>query len=134
MTAAATGTAALLLPVGAEWHAVALASVREVLEVPPIAALPGAPPWLAGLLQVRGELLPAVDTGRALGATPTDATHVAVVDTVAGPAAVLLTGTPEPGVLEGRRAEGAVAGSAGQFAVGDRVATSVDLDRVVRSG
>lgn len=132
MAVPTSGTPGLLLPVGEEWHAVALAAVREVLALPPIAAVPAAPRWLAGLVNVRGDLLPAVDTGRALGGAPTDATHVAVVETGRGPAALLLTGTPEPGVLGARQAEGSVAGSAGQFAAGDRVATALDLDRVVQ--
>lgn len=132
MTATATtGTTALLLPVGAEWHAVALSSVREVLAVPPVAAMPAAPEWLAGLVNVRGELLPAIDTGRALGAGPTEATHLAVVETAVGSAAVLTTGTPEPGVLGARQAGGGAPGSAGQFDVGGRTATVLDLDRVL---
>ena len=135
MTAApTTGTSALLLQVGEEWHAVALASVREVLALPPVAPVPAAPPWLAGIVNVRGDLLPAIDTGLALGAARTDATHVAVVDTATGPAALLVTGAPEPGVLADRQADGTVPASGGQYAVGDRVATAVDLDRVVGAG
>lgn len=130
-TTATTGTAALLLPVGAEWHAVALSSVREVLALPPVAALPASPAWLAGLVNVRGELLPAIDSGRALGAGPTVATHIAVVDTAAGPVAVLATGTPEPGVLGVRQGDGGAPGSAGQLDVGGRTATALDLDGLV---
>ena len=66
MSSATTASPALVLPVGDEWHAVALPSVREVLAVPAIAPTPGAPAWLAGLVNVRGEILAAVDTGRAL--------------------------------------------------------------------
>lgn len=126
-----TGAAALLLPVGEEWHAVALSAVREVLPLPPIASLPASPPWLAGLVNVRGELLPAVDTGRALGGSETQATYVAVVEAATGSAAVLVTGTPEPGVLGERQGEGGAVGSAGQYAVDDRTATALDLDAVV---
>ena len=48
MPAPVTGSAALLLPVGEEWHAIELATVREVLAVPPVAVLPTAPAWLPG--------------------------------------------------------------------------------------
>ena len=126
-----TGATALLLPVGEEWHAVALESVREVLALPAVASMPAAPPWLAGLVNVRGELLPAIDTGRALGATATEATHLAVVETSSGSAAVLVTGTPEPGVLGDRQSEGTAAGSAGQYDVAGRTATLLDLDEIV---
>lgn len=128
---ATTGTPALLLPVGEEWHAVALSSVREVLAIPTVAPLPAAPVWLAGLVNVRGEILPAVDTGRALGAGPTEASHVAVVDTAAGPAAVLVTGPPEPSVLGERQGDGAVLGSGGHHDVDGRVATVLDLDALL---
>jgi chemotaxis signal transduction protein len=128
---ATTGTATLLLPVGDEWHAIEMASVREVLAVPPVAPMPAAPPWLAGLVNVRGELLPAIDTGRALGAGPADATHVAVVDTASGPAAVLATGAPEPGVLGERQGDGGARGSVGQYDVDGRTATALDLDAIL---
>ncbi|MGY0505948.1 chemotaxis protein CheW [Luteimonas sp. e5] len=38
-----------------------LDSVVEILGVPPLTAVPGAQPWLLGLANVRGNLLPVVD-------------------------------------------------------------------------
>ena len=104
-----------MLPVGDEWHAVALPSVREVLAAPAIAPLPDSPRWLAGLVNVRGEILPTIDTGRALGQGTTEATHVAVVETAAGPVAVLTTGPPEPAVLGHRQGDGRGPGGGGSL-------------------
>lgn len=123
---------ALLLPVGEEWHAVALPSVREVLAVPAVAPLPATPAWLAGLVNVRGEILPAVDTGQALGGGATAGTHLVVVDTTSGPVAVLVTGTPDAGVLGDRRGDGVAVGSAGHYGVEDgRIVTLLQLDALV---
>jgi purine-binding chemotaxis protein CheW len=130
---ATTASPALVFPVGDEWHAVALPSVREVLAVPPIAPMPASPPWLAGLVNVRGEILPAVDTGRALGQGVIEPTHVAVLDTANGAVAVLATGTPEPLVLGLRQGDGGCAGAAGRYAVDDdRVATVLDIEAMLR--
>lgn len=41
--------------------------VREVLEPPVLTRVPGARPWLLGVANVRGDLLPVVDLGRFLG-------------------------------------------------------------------
>lgn len=43
------------------------ADVREVMEPPPVTRVPGAKPWLSGVANVRGDLLPVVDLGRLLG-------------------------------------------------------------------
>ncbi len=51
------GSIGLLLPAAAG---------RELLDPPPAARLPHTPPWFAGLANVRGALVPVVDTARAL--------------------------------------------------------------------
>lgn len=43
------------------------ADVREVLEPPTLTRVPGAKPWLLGVANVRGDLLPIVDLPRFLG-------------------------------------------------------------------
>lgn len=46
--------------------------VREVLPFPGITKLPGAKPWLLGLANVRGQLLPITDLNAFFGGVPTD--------------------------------------------------------------
>ena len=45
--------------------------VREVLTWPGVTALPGAKPWLLGLANVRGQLLPVTDLAAFFGGEPT---------------------------------------------------------------
>lgn len=49
-----------------EEYAVDLARVREVLEYGAVTALPKAPPWLRGVLNLRGSVVPVVDLARKL--------------------------------------------------------------------
>lgn len=56
---------------GDEQFIVARDRVREVLMVPPlITRVPGAQPWVRGLANVRGHLLPIIDLKAFLGAGP----------------------------------------------------------------
>ena len=57
--------------------------VREVLTWPGVTGLPGAKPWLLGLANVRGQLLPITDLGSFFGSEPTvigRSTRVVVVN------------------------------------------------------
>lgn len=66
---------------GAEWTGLAFqlgdehylaprADVREVMESPAVTRVPGARPWLVGIANVRGELLPVVDLARLVTGQP----------------------------------------------------------------
>ncbi|MCY1042905.1 chemotaxis protein CheW [Corallococcus sp. bb12-1] len=54
--------------------------VQEILLPPPLTRVPGAPPEVAGLLNLRGQIVPAIDLRRRLelleGTAPPDAPHV----------------------------------------------------------
>jgi CheW-like domain len=123
------GPRALLLPVLAEWYAIELASVREVLRRPAITPLPGAPASVLGVLNVRGEVVPALDTAALLGLGALDAVpYVAVLDTTAGPGALGAGGEPRTAVLD--RTAGAPEGrcAIGRYAVDELVVTLLDAD------
>jgi len=74
-------------PVGREWVGVALRmagelylaareETREVLSVPvSLTRVPGAKPWIRGLANVRGQLLPIIDLRHFLGSGVTPATR-----------------------------------------------------------
>lgn len=53
--------------VGERWLVAPRGEVREVLPLPTAARVPGAAPWLLGVANVRGNLLPLTDLGRLLG-------------------------------------------------------------------
>lgn len=66
--------------VGDEQFVMARDEIREVLMVPPaVTRVPGARPWLKGLANVRGHLLPLADLREFLGAGPAFGTRAARV-------------------------------------------------------
>ena len=60
----------VLLRLGSSRYAVAMADVAEVAAVPGVTRVPGSPPWLTGVANWRGRMLPVLDL-RPLLATPT---------------------------------------------------------------
>jgi chemotaxis signal transduction protein len=58
----------VVLRFGGARYAVDMAAVAEVVPVPGITRLPGVPPWLAGVVNWRGRVLPVVDLRPLAGA------------------------------------------------------------------
>jgi chemotaxis-related protein WspB len=77
----------MVFHIGRERFALPLASVLRVLPVARLKALPGAPHFVPGLLDLHGEALPVIDVSRLAG-TPPDAvrydTRILLVDVQAG--------------------------------------------------
>jgi purine-binding chemotaxis protein CheW len=65
---AAESTDAIVVRLGAGKFAVELASVAEVGRTPSITRVPGLPPWMAGVANWRGRILPILDVRPLLGA------------------------------------------------------------------
>jgi chemotaxis signal transduction protein len=94
---------ALSFSVGPRRYAVPLTTAREVIAGVEITPLPMAPTALAGLTNVRGELVPVIRTGVLLGLVhldperlpATEPPFAVVVDTAYGPAALLAAHMPE---------------------------------------
>jgi hypothetical protein len=119
---------ALLIPVGDELHAVELSLVREVVGAPSIAPVPRSPAWLLGLANLRGQIVPVIDTVQALGDQPLDAhSHVAVVDTPRGLVAVAATGLPTPVLLTDQTGASERRGAKGRYATHGTIASLLDL-------
>lgn len=60
-------------------------AVREVLTVPPLTRVPNAPPFLVGIIDVRGNSVPVVDMRSKLGLPPSnnsDSSRILVLDVV----------------------------------------------------
>jgi purine-binding chemotaxis protein CheW len=57
----------LLFRLAGETYAIESRFVREVLHVPALTPLPGAPPVVSGVTNLRGEILVVMDPGQALG-------------------------------------------------------------------
>lgn len=85
----------LAFNIGDENYLAPRTDVREVLEPPTVTRVPGARPWLLGMANVRGDLLPIVDLGRLLGrktSVRTDASRVIVLNDRAITAGFLVDG------------------------------------------
>jgi purine-binding chemotaxis protein CheW len=68
---------------GNELFAINVAQVREVLEVPAITKVPTAPPYMRGLVNVRGKAIPVVDLRLRFGlamAADTVSTRIIVME------------------------------------------------------
>lgn len=63
----ATADKFVTLGVGHEVFAIGVDAVREILDLQPMAALPNAPPFLMGIIDVRGEAVPVISLRRKLG-------------------------------------------------------------------
>ncbi len=73
----------LTFSVGGEEYAMRILSVREILLYGAVTTVPKAAPWIRGVTNVRGSVVPVVDLGTKLGVgdtTPTLSTRIIVVD------------------------------------------------------
>ena len=79
-----------VLEVGAEQLGIPVSCLRELVACPPIARLPSLPAWIAGIVQIRGELLSAVDLASWLGIeAEREPGQLAVVEGPQGPVGLL---------------------------------------------
>jgi twitching motility protein PilI len=80
--------------VGSEAFLLAREETREVMGVPSfLTRVPGARPWIRGLVNVRGQLLPVIDLRAFLGGSPTalaKSTRILVVNSKEVPAGLLV--------------------------------------------
>jgi purine-binding chemotaxis protein CheW len=123
----------LVLPLHADLYALDLAAVREVVPEPEVTPLPGAPPSLLGVFNLRGEVVPLFDTARLLGLEPgIAADQVTVADTTAGLAGLVSHARPRREALGQSAGPAALPAGRGRFAV-DRmaVATLLDVERLL---
>lgn len=123
---------ALLLPIGADWYAVELAVVREVVPSVAVTPLPRAPRAVRGLFNLRGEVVPLFDAGIALGQAPVAAGgHVAIVDTFDGLAGLATGGRTRRAMLGAVAGPASVTGGIERRAVDGLVATLIDVDELL---
>jgi chemotaxis signal transduction protein len=120
-------TRAILLPVGRDWFAVAPAALQEVVAAPEVTPLPAAPATVRGLFNVRGQIVPLLDTGALLGLEPlATCPFAAVVQSPHGPAGLGTTGMPEPGELGEQLGPTHARGTVAAYAAGERIAVLLD--------
>lgn len=122
---------ALLIPVAADWYALELRAVREVLAAPDLTPLPGAPAAVLGLFNLRGTIVPLLDTSVLLGMEPSGGRYAVVADTSAGPAGLTAEAMPATARLEDLAGQAEQPGAVARFTTGGGgVATLLDLDEL----
>jgi purine-binding chemotaxis protein CheW len=70
--------------VGEEEYVIDLRRIREILQPVPVTPVPHAPEFLAGVMNLRGEVIPVVDVRERLGAPGTSPRSKVLVVNVAG--------------------------------------------------
>jgi len=118
---------ALLLPVGSDLYALPLGWAREVVAAPAVTKLVTAPAALIGLFNLRGQVIPLLDTAALLGTGTTGTpAYAIVVDAADGLAGLATTGVPRRETLGEPAASSQLSGTSGQYRVGQEVATLLD--------
>lgn len=87
LQAAGGGNQYVTLGLGAEMFAIRIQSVSEILDMRPVAHVPGAPAFMVGLIDVRGRGVPVVDLRQKLGmpaVPPTEQTRILVLEAALG--------------------------------------------------
>ena len=118
---------ALLLPVGSDLYAVGLDWAREVVAAPAVTQLVTAPAAVLGLFNLRGQIIPLLDTAALLGTGATGTPGFAVViEGADGLVGLATTGVPRRETLGAPAAASELAGTTGQYRIGQEVATLLD--------
>jgi purine-binding chemotaxis protein CheW len=123
---------AVVFPIGEDRYAVVTSVVREVVSDPRPTRLPTAPTALLGAFNLRGEVIPMFDTAALLGiGTLTETPIAVVVNTTAGPAALVVTGLPKFVVLETEAGASELRGTLGVYTIDDGVAVMLDIEAML---
>ena len=120
------------MPLGDEWYAVGAERVKEVTAEPRPTRLPGVQPGVLGVINLRGEIVPLVDTAAILGLEVDAPTAFAVVvNSSDGPAALTATGIPEVVTLDEELGRSELQGSANRYRFGSRLVVVLDVDEIL---
>jgi purine-binding chemotaxis protein CheW len=122
-----TGVQAVLLPVGSDLYAVPVDWVRQVMLAPPVTQLLTAPSLVLGLFNLRGEIVPMLDTAVLLGLPRLgQVAYALVVQSRTGPAALAATAFPRRATLDPPPAPSELPGTAGIYRLGRQVVALLD--------
>jgi purine-binding chemotaxis protein CheW len=117
----------IVIPVGEDLYAVRIEWVNEVLAAPTVTELATAPVVVFGLVNLRGDIVPLLDTAALLGVGAIKVAAFAVVlQTVQGPAALAATGFPQRAELETVTGPSELPGTAGTYQWGSQVTVLLD--------
>jgi purine-binding chemotaxis protein CheW len=122
-----TGIQALLLPVEGDLYALPMEWAREVVAAPAMTRLVTAPTLVLGLFNLRGQIVPLLDTAALLGMGTVATTAFAVViNHPQGPVGLAASGLPQRAVLDSPTGPSELPGTAGLYRLGERVTALLD--------
>lgn len=81
-----------------EYYAIDIHSVQEIVRLQPITAIPGSDPWVEGITNLRGRVVPVIDLRRRCGinaAAHTSETRIVVVHCSAGTVGLIVDAVSE---------------------------------------
>jgi purine-binding chemotaxis protein CheW len=102
-SARAPGDKLVCFRVGGQEYGAAIADVKESLTLRPVTRVFLTPPWLAGIMNLRGDVVPVIDLGRFLGlaaTTPSDDGRIVLVQRGAARAGLLVDSLAELRVVD----------------------------------
>ena len=123
---------AILLPMPDGDFALPVEAVREVAAAPPVIVLPGVPRPVLGIFNLRGEVLPVLDTMAALGGESGGSAAYAVV-AASGTDPVALAASAMPSIVDliGPAQPSETPGTAGSYRFQGRLVTVIDLPELL---
>jgi purine-binding chemotaxis protein CheW len=117
----------VLLPIGADLYAVPVGWVREVVPAPPLTPLVTAPRLVLGLFNLRGEIVPLLDTAALLSLGPVGTVaFVLVLQSRLGLVGLAATAMPRRTLLGRHSGSSELPGTAGTYQVEGSVAVLLD--------
>jgi chemotaxis signal transduction protein len=122
----------LIIPVRDEFYAVPMASVQQVLRHPQVTRVPLAPASLIGVVNVRGEILPLLDTGILTGAGPlTSPPYAVLVNSEKENVALAAENMPMAADFDQPVAPGTRPGEQGVYSSGGRLVILLSIEELV---
>jgi purine-binding chemotaxis protein CheW len=122
----------ILMPVGNDLYAIAVAAVREVAAAPSVTPLPTAPSSVLGLFNLRGEIVPLLDSAVLLGVGRVSTVAFALVlRTSYGLIGLAATAIPRPVSLGAPVGRSELSGTAGICQHGRDAVVLLDLDALL---
>jgi purine-binding chemotaxis protein CheW len=125
---------AILLPVGADLYAVPVGWIREVVVAPSLTPLVTGPSLVLGLFNLRGEIVPLLDTAAMLGLGAVAPTAFALVlQSEQGLVGLAATSFPRRAVLGSPTGGSELPGTAGTYQLQREVVVLLDPDVLLAS-
>lgn len=87
----------VIFSLGGSDYALPMGAVQEIIRYTQPRSVSGEQPWLAGVISLRGKIVPVCDLARRIGLahSTTDDAKIAIVDTVDGTAGIIVDDVTE---------------------------------------